>query len=410
MASFKAILYKPKQDGSARVVIQMLHKRAKKIIPTEIYIEAKDLNKSGEIKSKSIRDEIDEIIVNFRIKVRSLPYQAATMSAAQLYDYITGQSSEKHIDFIAYARNIIDQMRAEGRKGTARNYNAAINSLISFLGYDSIDINHITAKLMYDYSAWLASADSRNFRHSKQKIGSRAVSLYTGIFRALINRAKAEFNDEDAGIIPVRVSPFVKYKVPSQPVPVKRALSLSEIRSIIHYDISDCNHRTRLGRDMFLLSFYMLGTNSVDIYNFSPPVKNRITYQRAKTRTRRTDHAEISILLIPEAAEILRRYEKNGKYIFRRMYSTHDTFNAAINKGLKTLAQATGVADLSFYAARHSWATIAVNDCEIDKYIVHQALNHADPVMRVTDMYIRRDWSLIDRANRKVIDYVLISG
>ena len=29
-----------------------------------------------------------------------------------------------------------------------------------------------------------------------------------------------------------------------------------------------------------------------------------------------------------------------------------------------------------------------------------------DPSMRVTDFYIKRDWSHIDRANRRVLDYV----
>lgn len=43
-----------------------------------------------------------------------------------------------------------------------------------------------------------------------------------------------------------------------------------------------------------------------------------------------------------------------------------------------------------YYAARHSWATLAVNKVGIDKYTVHAALNHIDEAMRVTDIYIER--------------------
>lgn len=59
-----------------------------------------------------------------------------------------------------------------------------------------------------------------------------------------------------------------------------------------------------------------------------------------------------------------------------------------------------------FYISRHSWATIAANDLKIDKYVVHSALNHVDESMRVTEIYIKKDFSAINEANSKVIDYV----
>ncbi|MCL2596848.1 MAG: site-specific integrase [Paludibacter sp.] len=60
-----------------------------------------------------------------------------------------------------------------------------------------------------------------------------------------------------------------------------------------------------------------------------------------------------------------------------------ESFSAAINgkninkTGLKKIGDEIGVGNLQFYAARHSWATIAHNDCGIDKYTIHEALNHA---------------------------------
>jgi hypothetical protein len=60
---------------------------------------------------------------------------------------------------------------------------------------------------------------------------------------------------------------------------------------------------------------------------------------------------------------------------------------------------------LGFYAARHSWATIACSSVVgIDKATVHEALNHVDNEMKVTDIYIDRDWSVIWNANKKVLE------
>lgn len=59
-----------------------------------------------------------------------------------------------------------------------------------------------------------------------------------------------------------------------------------------------------------------------------------------------------------------------------------------------------------FYIFRHSWATIALNKAGIDKYIVHAALNHIDDAMKVTDIYIERDFVNENKANTKVAKYV----
>lgn len=38
--------------------------------------------------------------------------------------------------------------------------------------------------------------------------------------------------------------------------------------------------------------------------------------------------------------------------------------------------------------------------------LVHAALNHMDESMKVTDIYIERDFAIENNANAKVIDYV----
>lgn len=47
-----------------------------------------------------------------------------------------------------------------------------------------------------------------------------------------------------------------------------------------------------------------------------------------------------------------------------------------------------------------------MNKVGIDKYTVHAALNHVDESMRVTDIYIERDFVNENKANAKVVKYV----
>lgn len=109
----------------------------------------------------------------------------------------------------------------------------------------------------------------------------------------------------------------------------------------------------------------------------------------------------------PEMREILAKYKSNSddrELVLGEHYSVIQSFNNSVNKGLARIASAIGVERFTLYAARHSWATIAHNVARVDKYLVHSAINHADSAMKITDIYIRKDYSLYWEANRKVLD------
>jgi hypothetical protein len=73
---------------------------------------------------------------------------------------------------------------------------------------------------------------------------------------------------------------------------------------------------------------------------------------------------------------------------------------------LKEVGKDIGVEDLEYYAARHSFATIARNKLNVDKITVGEALNHIHKDSKVTDFYIQKDYSVINDVNRKVIEFV----
>ena len=167
--------------------------------------------------------------------------------------------------------------------------------------------------------------------------------------------------------------------------------------------------RFDLAKDCFILSFCMMGINSVDLYNATELRDNRLIYYRTKTKDRRLDKAKMEVIVPNMVLPLIEKYrDTTGKRLFRfyQDYRDHKAFNKAINKGLKEIGEQLGIDDLEYYAARHSWATIALNKCGIDKYTVHAALNHVDESMRVTDIYIERDFVNENKANAKVVKYV----
>ena len=152
-----------------------------------------------------------------------------------------------------------------------------------------------------------------------------------------------------------------------------------------------------------------MGMNSVDLHTCTDLSEGVITYYRTKTKERRQDEAKMQVTVPSFVLPIFMKYrDSSNKRVFNfyKTYNTYKNFNRAINKGLKEIGELIGVEDLEFYAARHSWATIAINKCKIDKYTVHAALNHVDASMKVTDIYIERDFVNENEANKKVIDYV----
>jgi hypothetical protein len=56
-----------------------------------------------------------------------------------------------------------------------------------------------------------------------------------------------------------------------------------------------------------------------------------------------------------------------------------------------------------FYWGRHSFATIARNKCRKSKDDVALALNHVDETRKTTDIYIEKDWGILDEVQNAVI-------
>jgi hypothetical protein len=232
--------------------------------------------------------------------------------------------------------------------------------------------------------------------------------------RTIFNAAIDEYNDEDREVSRVKHYPFRKYKLPELSESKKRNIPIEEVRAIAALeDVTLKYFRNTLSRDVFMLSFYLAGTNLTDLYNAPASCysRGRFSYERQKTRGRRKDKAFISIKVNPEVVPLFKKYkDPEGKrvFCFYRMYTTSSIFVFNVDKGLKKVAEAIGTdKPLSTYYARFSFASIARNDCNMSKDDINLALNHVDMGMKITDVYIEKDWSIVDKVVRAVIDHLL---
>ena len=139
-----------------------------------------------------------------------------------------------------------------------------------------------------------------------------------------------------------------------------------------------------LARDVFMLSFFLVGMNTVDMFN--APYSSR--------KNGREDNAEISIKIESEAERLMKKYADPGKvrlFSFYKLYGDSSTFNGAVNKGFKRVVQEVNESiekeikeakskqekeelrvflipeDTKAYSVRHSWATIVRNVLNISK-------------------------------------------
>ena len=408
---------KVRHDGTYNVRIRFTKDRVVKRISTDLFAAKEDLTIDFKLKENSvIKQEAERLVLHYRMMFTVLHLDSEKYDVNEIVNrLLCKEEAEKPIDFIEFSRKWISETTIKGKD----NYNTALKSFIRFLGKDNIEIKKITVDLLEKYRDYLMKMRELRVKQmiaeGKRVPSNRCLSLYLMSLRHLYSEAQKHYNKPDKGLIRIPHTPFEYFKIPKQEATRKRALQPQQIKAIwnLHYQnvYKGVSHTCRpdLAKDCFILSFCLMGMNSIDLYNATELVGNKIIYYRSKTKDRRLDKAKMVVVVPEMATPIIEKYrDPKGERIFNfyRFYRDHKAFNKALNKGLKEIGKLLNIDDLEFYAARHSWATIALNKCKVDKYTVHAALNHVDESMRVTDIYIERDFENENKANAKVVRYV----
>lgn len=396
--TLKAVLlpHHVKEDGSCNIKIRLTHNRKTKYIATTEFARKGDYTKDLTIKSNTLIKRLSTLIDDMQNVISEIgTFPVKAMTVEQLAKAIESKMSneEFQLDFFEWAAEFIKKKEVDVYS-SSKNYATAIRSFQKFLKKETMDIREITSSLMRRYEEHLAE------KHGKD---ARAVSQYTACISTIHGAARRKYNDNELGEVLIR-NPFEFYKPPKQKPTQKRTIEKEVIQKLI--DI-----RKNLGElhkkavDIYLLSFCLMGTNMPDLYE-ATKVGDTIYYNRKKTRTRRYDKAEMQIRLETICKDLIEEMiDPSGKRAFflHNQFEHYQSAGQYVNEKLKEVATLMGVKPFTMYSARHTWASIAYS-IGINKSLINDCLCHVDPDMEVTDIYIKKDWSVLWEANKKVIE------
>lgn len=291
-------------------------------------------------------------------------------------------------NFMSYFARHIALYEQSGREGSANNYRQAYRMLARFLEGEKLYPEHFTANWVKRYEQWLLD---------------RSVSPNTVIFH--IRYLKAVYNQavEKGYFRGSHNNPF-RRQVIKQIATRKRALTRRTLRQISDLDLSELHPRYALARDLFMFSFYTRGMSFIDMVylrksNISDSV---LTYRRKKTGQ------ILSMRIEPPLQDIIDRYDNDSPYILpiltrNSSYKAYRQQQRELNKFIRRIGALMNLPEpLTFYVARHSWATLA-RDCGTPLSVISAGMGHTSE--RTTRIYLTQlDHNVIDRANRKIIN------
>lgn len=404
-----SIQLKRKDAQEYYVYIGLSHKTSRTLIATP-YTIAADSVKNGKIINRAKYAEIyNRELLKYEEKMAQIvaPDKLDIKAIKEILTAVTTEREEV-IEFFSNAEKQIAKMEAakpESRTPKIYRYNLGVFK--AYIKRETLYTFEMTRKMIQGYIDEMLKAEK----------SPSTVLNNVGTIRHLFYSIRDEYNDYDLGILNIKNDPFKKLQLPQKMGNSgMRALSVDEIRKVINTDIDKGKgYRlsvVELGRDYFLLSFYLLGINPVDMFDMkkSQLQNGRIVYSRRKTK-RRIGGSEISIPVSSYAMEIINRHKGRGEYLLD-MRQYYDKVESVVNMVSRVLAKIYPLLDLeiekeyfTWYSARHTWASIAANECHFSDAEVARALNHQSE-HKVTRGYIRPDWSLLDRMNEAVLSVV----
>ena len=368
---------------------QVVMNGTRKSFKTGVRVRESDISANGRnIKNHRILSMLEKKRLELLDRIYAMELKAMgerTLTADWVVEKLLTVPQEQ--EFFAYADNWLSRCTLKGK----RNYATMLNRLERFLGKRYLPFASINFAFLSNFEKYLARS-------------SRAQSLYLGALRHLFREAMREMNTDYEKVI--HDDPFVRYVVPKQPPRQGvRALELDELLRIYNYK-GRTHSRAQLARDCFVMSFCLMGMNAADLYDCIDYSDGKIKYDRVKTRSRRADNAHIEVDVHPILKPLMKRYAgASHVFNFSGRFATPSNFNCSLNRGLKEMGKEIGLPHLQFYQARHTFATLSRNLMRFPKSDVDEALNHIGD-LGMADVYIKKDFSIINDNNRKLIEEV----
>lgn len=409
MPTFKAVVmrHQERQDGKFPVAIRVTHNRRSAYMQTGLYISKKQINsKTFDIKDQFVIERTNSTIRDYERALLSFGTDTlANMSVSEIKRVVA--SIDDRIDFYKWCEDYL----AGSPTKSMRALKYATDIMKGEMGISSFYVTNFTSNFLEKYKSFL---DKRYYLlptwTSPKKMTDGTKRRYVSCLCSAFRMIKKEYNTEFIQV--VKHDPFVNFENFPQSAPKKRPIDLQTLRMFFEYEY--ITELRNIARDVMKISFCLCGINLMDLFVMDKDCydkkKNRITYNRSKTKKRRKDRALSSIRIEPEIQGLIDKYmAKQGERLFYfGDFPDGDVFSHTISNRIYWMCKELNIKRMSPYWFRHTWATVARNKCGVSKDDIDLCLNHIgnNPM---ADVYIDYDWSIIDIANRKVLDYVFHS-
>lgn len=409
MITFKAMIIpgNRRKDGTNPVKIRVTFRGVSRRLPTTLVCSAGDLTRGNKIKNPDILSRADELIARMRVAVRDIsPFDLECRDVDWVVDRIRRSlsGSDFRLDFFAWADSFI----ATKSPSTARIYRTAVNAFERFLGRRTIDINAIDKAMILDFIDFASSEGAQYYdtwegRVKATKSARKTTSsVYHDVkkLKTIHTAAKDRYNDDDSDRPNIPKSPFKGIELDKPMSHGQRNLGQPLMQRLI--SLAEPNKRRRQALDAFIVSFGLMGANMADLSEARSLKGGVLRYNRQKTKNRRLDRAEMRVEVPKELQPFISRLQSSGgsEWWLPDLHATRDS-SRTVNRNLANWCRDNGVEVFTFYAARHTWASLA-RKAGVDKAIVDECLVHIGDY-QMADIYAERDWELLNEANRKVL-------
>ena len=400
--SIKLLLKNKKmQDQTYPIILQLLKDGKSKVFTTGISCLKEEWDGIQLKKNHPNYQKRNLILSGLKQKALKIidEYMAEEMDFSMM-DFENKYKSDRvnsKVTVYEHFQDIIERMKKSNRLGNARSFRDTCRSFFNFEIDNNLSFRNLNVNKLENYEAYLRS---RNNQDSGIAFKMRAI-------RAVYNSAIRN------GIVKKEEYPFEKYKISKlKGVGIKRALSRSEIKSILDVDITE---RPDLidTKNYFIVSYFARGINWTDLIRLKKTdiQGEYILYMRSKTKKR------FMVKILPPVQKVLDYYLNKGhntSYLFPVILSDelsplqienrkHKTLKK-FNKELKELAKLANVAkNVCSYTLRHSYAT-NLKQLGVSTEKISESLGHSN--VDITNSYLKDfETEEIDLANEKLLDF-----
>ena len=306
---------------------------------------------------------------------------------------------KNEVSLAEWNKECVAHKQQDGSYGMAEKYRSTCSKIVKYLSTTSkpdLKVEEVNNEFIEGFAEFMKS----------EGLTENTIHFYLRNLSAMYHLQYKDYADNPFNHVNMRACPTRK-----------RALDKQAMQSIKDFD-SKGKKSLALARDLFMFSFYTQGMPFVDIaYLKASDIDNgTIRYKRHKT------NQPVTVTLVPEAKEIIRRYSNINKvvddkadkdkskdyYIFGIINNSADSTTAykqyrsglaTQNRRLKKIGKILGLdLPLTTYIARHTWATLAQNN-GVPTAVISRSLGHTSET--TTRIYLgSMDTKVLAKYNR----------